>query len=66
MLVKSGLVEADKAGLNTIVMSLPAGRAVYERQGFKHISTIDEDDSEFGGNGHHINHFLVREAQASL
>ena len=65
LLLRSGLVEADKAGMKTIVMSTPAGRGVYEKHGFELVSTIDQDDSKYGGTGHYVSHFLVRQPDAS-
>jgi len=61
LLVKSGLVEADKVGLKTIVMSTPAGKKLYEKCGFQLLSTVVQDDSKFGGTGSYVCHFLVRE-----
>lgn len=65
MLLRSGLAEADKAGLKTIAMSTPAGLKLYKRSGFELVSTIDQDDSKYGGTGHHVTHFLVRQPFAS-
>lgn len=61
LLPKSGLVEADKAGLKTIVMTLPVAVTVYKRQGFEQVSKIVQDDSKFGGDGEHVNYFLARQ-----
>ena len=61
LLVRSGLVEADRARLKTIVMSTSAGKRLYEKCGFQLVSTIAQDDSKFGGTGSHVNYFLVRQ-----
>lgn len=61
MLLRSGIAEADAAGVPIIVMATPAGLRLYEKNGFKRISTVELDDSEFGGTGSHISHFLIRE-----
>lgn len=46
LLLRSGLVKADNTRLNTISVSLTAGRKVYERRGFEIVSTIGQDDSK--------------------
>lgn len=61
LLARSGLVEADKVGLKTIVMSTPAGKKLYEKCGFQLVSTVVQDDSKFGGTGSYVSHLLVRQ-----
>lgn len=57
-------MEADRQGLKAIVMSSPAGLELYKRYGFELVSTIDQDDSKYGGDGHHVSYFLVRQPSA--
>jgi ribosomal protein S18 acetylase RimI-like enzyme len=64
LLLRSGIAQADAAGLPTIVMATPVGLGLYEKNGFERVSTIKQDDSKYGGTGSHINHFLIRKPVA--
>ena len=62
LLVQSGLQQADAVGANVLVMaSTNRGRKLYERCGFKHVSTVVQDDSKWGGSATgSVNHWYTR------
>lgn len=60
MLVQSGLEQADKVGLEAIVMAKNASVGVYRWLGFGLVETLTQDDSMFGGDGAYTVHFMVR------
>lgn len=49
MLVNWGLEQADELGLPAFLESSPAGRALYEKSGFKKIDTLEADFSKWDG-----------------
>lgn len=54
MLLKSGLVEADAAGVKDFVMSTPAGVSLYRKNGFETVREVSQDYSQWGGTDAHI------------
>lgn len=63
MLVKSGIEEARKMGLDVFVHGMKAGLGVYKRAGFRLVDQIILNDSEYGGKGEYGSYFLVKEAE---
>jgi len=61
LLIRSGIAQADAAGLPAFVMGTPAGLRLYEKNGFKRIGTVEQDVTKFGGVGSHVSYFLVRQ-----
>ena len=66
LLVQSGLEQADKVGLETIVMAKNASVGLYRRLGFALVKTVVQDDSMFGGNGAYTVHFMVRPVKGQM
>jgi GNAT superfamily N-acetyltransferase len=64
LLLRSGIAQADAAGLPILVMATPVGLGLYKKNGFEHVSTIEQDDSKYGGSGSHISHFYIRKPTA--
>jgi hypothetical protein len=60
MLIRSGLAQADAAGMKTFVMSTPAGLNVYEKNDFASVRKVLQDISKWGGEGLHSSTFLIR------
>jgi GNAT superfamily N-acetyltransferase len=50
-LVRSGIQEAEKLGLDIFVTAFRAAVGVYTRLGFRILRDFVEDDSRFGGAG---------------
>jgi len=50
-LVKSGLEQAERLGLDVFLQALEDGVNVYRRLGFKIQKELTQDDSMFGGTG---------------
>lgn len=61
MLLRSGLAQADAAGVKTFVMATPAGLALYEKNGFVIVGNVLQDISKWGGEGLYSSTFLIRE-----
>ncbi|KAK4140959.1 uncharacterized protein C8A04DRAFT_14466 [Dichotomopilus funicola] len=60
-LVKSGLEQANKLGLDVFVRAMKPGVPVYQRLGFRLERELIQDDSEYGGPGDFGDYFLVYE-----
>ncbi|KAH6624166.1 hypothetical protein B0J18DRAFT_427476 [Chaetomium sp. MPI-SDFR-AT-0129] len=60
-LVRSGLEQADKLGLDVFVRAMKPGVPVYQRLGFRLERELIQDDSEYGGPGDFGDYFLVYE-----
>ncbi|KAK6865362.1 hypothetical protein PG995_001890 [Apiospora arundinis] len=60
-LVKSGLKQADKLGLDVFIQALEDGVNVYGRMGFEIQKEITQDDSMFGGTGRHYTCMMTYE-----
>ncbi|KAJ5938246.1 hypothetical protein N7454_004588, partial [Penicillium verhagenii] len=50
-LVKSGIEQADKMGLDIFVHAFTEGYELYKRMGFELIAELIKDDSAYGGSG---------------
>jgi hypothetical protein len=50
-LVRSGILEAEKLGLDIFVTAFKVAVGVYKRLGFRIWRDFVEDDSRFGGTG---------------
>ena len=61
LLVKSGCEVADAYNLKVFVIASPAGKKVYEGQGFRLVETVSTDYSQFGASEPYVHHFLVRQ-----
>ncbi|TVY42160.1 hypothetical protein LSUB1_G001937 [Lachnellula subtilissima] len=61
MMLKEALKQVDAIGLKTIVMASPAGRGLYERQGFIFVCTLAQDYSKYGITEPYVHHWLLRE-----
>ncbi|PWY72975.1 hypothetical protein BO70DRAFT_341983 [Aspergillus heteromorphus CBS 117.55] len=60
-LVKSGMDQADKMGLDIFVHAFKEGAELYKRMGFRLLAEIVQDDSAFGGSGEYGAYFLIYE-----
>jgi predicted N-acetyltransferase YhbS len=60
-LVKSGMDQADKMGLEIFVHALREGAELYKRIGFRIIAELVQDDSAYGGSGVYGVYFLIYE-----
>ncbi|KAL2129170.1 hypothetical protein VTI74DRAFT_8123 [Chaetomium olivicolor] len=60
-LVRSGMQQAEKLGLDIFVHAFTAGLPVYQRLGFKLVRELIQDDSPYGGPGLYGDYFLVYE-----
>ncbi|KAJ5633277.1 Acyl-CoA N-acyltransferase [Penicillium lividum] len=60
-LVKSGMDQADKLGLNIFVHAFKAGVELYKRMGFRLLVELVQDDSAYGGSGEYGAYFFIYE-----
>ncbi|KAJ5771757.1 Acyl-CoA N-acyltransferase [Penicillium odoratum] len=60
-LVKSGMDQADKLGLNIFVHALKAGVELYKHMGFRLLAELVQDDSAYGGSGEYGAYFFIYE-----
>ncbi|KAF4770145.1 hypothetical protein N7455_006246 [Penicillium solitum] len=60
-LVKSGVDQADKMGLDIFVHALAEGAELYKRMGFRLIGELVQDDSAYGGSGVYGVYFFIYE-----
>jgi ribosomal protein S18 acetylase RimI-like enzyme len=61
MMLKEAFKQVDAAGLKTIVMASAAGKGLYEKQGFKLVSSLAQNYSKYGITEPYIHHWLLRE-----
>ncbi|KGO75404.1 Acyl-CoA N-acyltransferase [Penicillium italicum] len=61
-LVKSGMDQADKMGLDIFVHALREGAELYKRVGFRLIAELVQDDSAYGGSGEYGTYFFIYES----
>ena len=59
-LVKRGLEEAEKLGLDTFVVSMKAGVSVYQKAGFVLLDQVHIDASDRGGDRDYGGWFLEK------
>ncbi|PMD29636.1 acetyltransferase [Hyaloscypha variabilis F] len=60
-LVRSGMREAEKLGLDIFAHATSEGVPLYKRLGFKIEREIVQDDSMYGGTGQHYTCFMIYE-----
>ncbi|KAK0724424.1 acetyltransferase [Lasiosphaeris hirsuta] len=60
-LVRSGMQQAEKLGLDIFVRAMKPGVPVYRRLGFRMEREIVQDNSQYGGPGLFCDYFLVYE-----
>jgi ribosomal protein S18 acetylase RimI-like enzyme len=60
-LIRSGMQQAEKLGLDIFVHAMKPGVKVYQRLGFRMEREIIQDDSKYGGPGLFGDYFLVYE-----
>lgn len=60
MLLRSGLAQADAAGMKSFVKSTPAGLNLYEKNDFASVQKVLQDISKWGGEGLHSSDFLIQ------
>lgn len=60
LLVESGIAEAEKIGVDVIVMAYKSALGVYKRLGFETAEYLIQDDSKYGGKGEFGAYFMVR------
>jgi predicted N-acetyltransferase YhbS len=60
LLIESGLQAAEKMGLDVFVSSTKAGRRVYQKAGFTLLGEINQDYSEWGGEGDDVTTFFSK------
>jgi ribosomal protein S18 acetylase RimI-like enzyme len=58
-LVEHGIAEANKLGIDIIVMAYKAAVGVYKRLGFETVETLLQDDSQYGGDGEFGVYYMV-------
>lgn len=58
-LVEHGIAEANKLGIDIIVMAYKAAVGVYKRLGFETVETLLQDDSQYGGDGEFSVYYMV-------
>ncbi|KAJ5707889.1 Acyl-CoA N-acyltransferase [Penicillium malachiteum] len=58
-LVKSGIDQANKMGLEIFVHAFKDGVALYNRMGFRLIAELIQDDSAYGGSGEYGAYFFI-------
>ncbi|KAJ5621897.1 Acyl-CoA N-acyltransferase [Penicillium herquei] len=58
-LVKSGIDQANKMGLEIFVHAFKDGVALYQRMGFRLIAELIQDDSAYGGSGEYGAYFFI-------
>jgi hypothetical protein len=63
MLVESGIAEAEKIGVDVIVMAYKAAVGVYKRLGFEMMEYLIQDDSKYGGEGEFGAYFMERKTK---
>lgn len=63
-LVKSGMDQADKMGLEIFVHALREGAELYKRIGFRLIAELVQDDSAYGGSGVYGVYFFLNEPRS--
>ena len=62
-LIRRGLEEADRLGLDTFVMSMRAGVSVYQKAGFVLLDHVLVDASSRGGDKDYGGWFLERKCR---
>lgn len=65
-LVRSGMRQAEKLGLDIFVHAMKPGVPVYERLGFRMERELIQDDSQYGGPGLFGDYFLIYEQPGGL
>lgn len=60
-LVQSGMIQAEKLGLDVFILAYEAGMGVYKRLGFQIESEVVQDDSMHGGPGEFTTYFMIYE-----
>ncbi|KAJ5730901.1 Acyl-CoA N-acyltransferase [Penicillium malachiteum] len=58
-LVKSGIDQANKMGLEIFVHAFQEGVPLYKRMGFRLIAELIQDDSKYGGSGEYGAYFFI-------
>lgn len=61
MMLKEALKRVDEASLTSIVMASPAGQKLYEKQGFKFVRSLVQDDSRYGTTTPYVHSWLIRQ-----
>lgn len=64
-LVKSGMIEAKKLGLDIFILAFEAGMGVYKRLGFQIEKELVQDDSMYGGKGKYSTYFMIYEQHST-
>ena len=63
-LVKSGIDQANKMGLEIFVHAFKDGVALYKRMGFRLLAELVQDDSVYGGSGVYGTYFFIYEPRS--
>ncbi|SPQ25301.1 be2271e8-e575-4727-9cea-0151190e28ca [Thermothielavioides terrestris] len=58
-LVRSGMQQAEKLGLDIFVHAMKPGVPVYQRLGFRLERELTQDDSQYGGPGLFTDYFMI-------
>ena len=58
-LVKSGMKEAEKLGLDIFVLAFRAGFKLYDRLGFRLERELIQDDTPYGGPGEYAIRYMI-------
>jgi GNAT superfamily N-acetyltransferase len=66
LLLKSGLAQADTAGITTYISSSSMGRRLYEKQGFQAVRTVTYKTSETDPNSDDLTAFYLRHPPAKV
>lgn len=64
-LVRSGIEQAEKLGLDIFVLALEAGKRVYQRLGFRVVRELVQDDSMYGGPGRWAVYYMINERKGT-
>jgi ribosomal protein S18 acetylase RimI-like enzyme len=62
-LVESGIAEAQRLGVDIIVMAYKSAVGVYKRLGFEMVEQLIQDDSKYGGKGEFGVYFMIRKTK---
>lgn len=61
LLVKSGMEQARKLGLDIFILAFKPGFKLYARLGFRVERELVQDDSAYGGPGEYVVRYMIYE-----
>lgn len=66
MLLRWGVELADREGLKICLEATPFGLGLYEKFGFRTLTTVDHDVARFGGPKCYTHTLMMREPRAAV